>query len=98
MSYEQNWGFTDPTDEFGAPVPLNDYGSGRDSAETYDFITKINLCAVFMGKLQCPCIADRFNRLKIISDFEPCSTLMVTKYKFDSLKALRFRNLTDGNS
>jgi hypothetical protein len=77
MSYEQNWGFTDPTDEFGSRVPFNDYGSGLNCEETYHFITKINLCAEFIGRLNGLCLADRFHTLKIVSDFEPCSPLIV---------------------
>jgi hypothetical protein len=78
MSYEQNWGFTDPTDEFGAPVLLNDYGSGLSSEETYHFITKIDICADFIGRLNGPCLPDRFHILKITSDSEPCSPLIVS--------------------
>ena len=85
MSYEQNWGFTDPTDEFGAHIPLNDYGSGLNSEETFTFITKVNICAEFTGRLNGPSLADRFHKLKIISDFEPCSPLMVIKFSIDSL-------------
>lgn len=77
MSYESNWGFTDPTDEFGAHVPLHDYGSGSNFSETYQFVVKIEINDDLKDSLDGCSYAERFSVLQIVSDFEPISAMMV---------------------
>lgn len=78
MSYALNWGFTDPTDEFGASVPLYEYGSGPSSDEVFQFIVRLNLSSVFKDVLNHYEINERCCTLKIVSDYEPISSLLVT--------------------
>ena len=78
MSYATNWGFTDPTDEFGASVPLYEYGSGPSSEEIFRFIIRLELSSVFKDIMNCYDINDRCCTLKIVSDYEPISSLLVT--------------------
>lgn len=78
MSYALNWGFTDPTDEFGASVPLYEYGSGSSSEEVFQFIVRLDLSSVFKDALNHCEINERCCTLKIVSDFEPISSLLVT--------------------
>ena len=76
MSYEHNWGFTDPTDEYGVKVLLNDYGSGLQSTDNNDFIIEIRYCHEVKRAYQ-TCSGESFLIFRIISDYEPISTLMV---------------------
>ena len=78
MSYATNWGFTDPTDEFGASVPLYEYGSGPSAEEIFQFIIRLELSSVFKDIMNCYDVNDRCCTLKIVSDYEPISSLLVT--------------------
>ena len=78
MSYSTNWGFTDPTDEFGTSVPLYENGSGPSTEEIFQFIIRLELTSVFKDIMNCYDINDRCCTLKIVSDYEPISSLLVT--------------------
>ena len=77
MSYALNWGFTDPTDEYGAAIPLYEYGSGSSSEEIFQFIVRLDLSSAFKDILNRYEINERFCTLKIVSDYEPISSLLV---------------------
>lgn len=79
MSYEQNWGFTDSTDEYGVKISLNDSDSRTQSREENDFIVEIKLSNEVKHSYQ-SCrdeLRRNFQIFRITSDFEPISSLLV---------------------
>lgn len=85
MSYESNWGFTDPTDEFGVPIHLNDYGSGGNTDEAYEFIVKMDVSPQIKLISELEDTAEIFSLLHISSDFEPISTMLVICAAFNRI-------------
>jgi hypothetical protein len=79
MSYESNWGFREPSDEFGNIVPCNDFGNEIKTKGNNDFIVELQLCQKIKGLVSSldDNLSEKFSAFHIVSDFEPISSRMV---------------------